>query len=133
MLIFIISLVVFAIGICLACIDCKYDILNGFWVSFTAVCLIIGGVAFFICSSLSCITLCTKNIGYEQAIYEKEMLEYRIEHQQDNLIGGELLYSDILNFNNEIKRCKKFSKNPFVNWYFNDKLAEIEYIDYRKG
>ena len=131
MLLFIISLVLFVGGLFLFFVIDKFffDETLGVIAILTAA---IGGVALLICSSFAIITVCTKNIEFEKAACAKEMLEYRLENQEENLVGGELLYNDILEFNNGLKTHKKYSKNLFTNWYYNDKIAEMDYIDYRK-
>lgn len=131
MLLFIISLILFVGGSFLFfAIDkfCFNEILDLIAILATA----IGSAALLVCSLLAIKTVCTKNINFEKAAYEKEMLEYRLENQEENLVDGELLYNDILEFNNKLKSHKKYSKNLFTNWYYNDKIAEMDYIDYRK-
>ena len=131
MLLFIISLVIFVGGLFLLFVEDKFCF-NGILYAISVLTTIIGSAALFVCSLFAIITVCTKNIQFEKATYEKEMLEYRLENQEENLVGGELLYNDILEFNNKLKSHKKYSKNLFTNWYYNDKIAEIDYIDHRK-
>ena len=131
MLLFIISLVLFVGGLFLLFAADKFffdENLDVLAILTTAT----GAAALLICSLFAIITVCTKDIKFEKATYAKEMLEYRLENQEKNLVGGELLYNDILEFNNELKSHKKYSKNLFTNWYYNDKIAEMDYIDYRK-
>lgn len=66
--------------------------------------------------------------NYEKFLMEKEMLEYRLEN--DNLgIGNELLYHDIVEFNQELKDVKYYANNPWTNWFVNGYIAEIDYIE----
>lgn len=66
--------------------------------------------------------------NYEKFLIEKEMLEYRLEN--DNLgIGNELLYHDIVEFNQELKDVKYYANNPWTNWFVNGYIAEIDYIE----
>ena len=132
MLLFIISLVIFVGGLFLLFVEDKKFCFNEILYIIAFLTTVIGSVALVVCSLFAIITVCTKNIKFEKAAYEKEMLEYRLENQEENLVGGELLYNDILEFNNELKVHKKYSKNLFTNWYCNDKIAEMDYIDYRK-
>ena len=69
---------------------------------------------------------------YEKALMQKEMLEYRLEN--DNIgIGNELLYNDIVKFNQELKDTKYYANNLWTNWFVNDYIAKIDYIEIKKG
>ena len=70
-----------------------------------------------------------REIDYQNTLYEKEMLEYRIEHMEENITGNEMLYSDIVEFNNELRRVKKWANNSWTNWFNNQKVATIDYIE----
>lgn len=68
---------------------------------------------------------------YEKALMQKEMLEYRLEN--DNIgIGNELLYNDIVKFNQELKDTKYYANNLWTNWFVNDYIAKIDYIEIKK-
>ena len=69
-----------------------------------------------------------KDIKYQNALYEKEMLEYRIDNMEDNIIGNEMLYNDIVEFNNDLREVKKWANNPWVNWFYNQDIATIDYV-----
>ena len=131
MLITIISIIVFAVGIGFLIWNSKI---------FSDCLMIIGVVMSFIGFSgtlisviLICIVQPTKQIDYEQILYKKEVLEYRVEHQEDNIVGNELLYQDIVEFNNQLRNTKRFANNIWTNWFANDLVATIEYVDYKKG
>ena len=66
---------------------------------------------------------------YQSALYEKEVIEYRIDNMSDNIIGNEMLYNDVVEFNNELRRIKKWANNPWANWFYNQKIASIDYIE----
>lgn len=61
--------------------------------------------------------------------HSKEVLEYRLESGIE--VGNELLYNDIVEFNNKLTEHKLGRENIWVSWYFNPKIAEISYIDYK--
>ncbi len=69
------------------------------------------------------------DIHYQNKLYEREMLEYRIEHIEDNITGNEMLYNDIVEFNNELRSTKKWANNPWTNWLYNQDIATIDYIE----
>lgn len=70
-----------------------------------------------------------EDIDYQSALYEKEVIEYRIDNMSDNIVGNEMLYNDVVEFNNELRRIKKWANNPWVSWFYNQKIASIDYIE----
>lgn len=70
-----------------------------------------------------------KQRDYEQVLCEKQVLEYRLEKQEDNLTGNELLYRDIVELNNRIMVNKRYSDNFWIGLFYNDKIATIDYIE----
>lgn len=71
----------------------------------------------------------TKDLEYQKVIYEKEVLEYRIENINQDIVGNELIYNDVVEFNNELRGVKKWANNPWTSWFNNSKVAAIDYID----
>lgn len=71
----------------------------------------------------------TCDLNYQNALHEKEMLEYRIEHMEENITGNEMLYNDIVEFNNGLRNVKKWANNPWTNWFNNQGVASIDYIE----
>lgn len=70
------------------------------------------------------------DINYQNKLHEKEMLEYRIEHIEENITGNEMLYNDIVEFNNELRSTKKWANSPWTNWLYNKDIASIDYIEF---
>lgn len=68
-------------------------------------------------------------LDYQNFLHEKEVLEYRIEHMEDNVTGNEMLYNDIVEFNNELRSEKKWANNPWTNWFNNQDIAAMDYIE----
>lgn len=71
-----------------------------------------------------------EDIDYQNALHEKEVIEYRIDNMEDNIVGNEMLYNDIVEFNNELRSVKKWANNPWTNWFNNQKIATIDYIEF---
>lgn len=84
--------------------------------------------AFFITIFLLC-NFATYNLEYENKLYEREVLEYRLESVDNNITGNELLYNDIVAFNNTLRFAKKYANNPWLSWFNNQKIASIDYIE----
>lgn len=131
MLITIISIIVFAVGIGFLI----WGLTGGFdWlVCVWAPMLFVSVLGISVSVILICLVQPTKQIDYEKMLYKKEVLEYRVEHQEDNIVGNELLYQDIVEFNNQLRNEKRFANNIWTNWFANDLVATIEYVDYKKG
>ena len=130
----IITLIVFAIvviGIIFVIIGKKTsDWIRENWISFVGWVLTITGivVSLFIAASIISKTN-TCELNYQNVMYEKEMLEYRIEHIEENITGNEMLYNDIVEFNNELRNTKKWANSPWTNWFNNQDIASIDYIE----
>lgn len=89
----------------------------------------IGCLGWMVCLILILIIQIPKNISYEAKLYERGVLEYRLEHKEENIIGNELLYNDIVEFNQSLRFDKRFNDSLWLNWFINEKIASIEYID----
>ena len=87
-------------------------------------------VPFIVFCTSATIIQANKEIDFQNTIYEKKTIEYRIAHKEDNLVGNEWLYNDIVDFNNKLRNTKYWSQNPWTNWLYNDRIAEIGYIEY---
>ena len=65
------------------------------------------------------------DLDYQNAMHEKEMLEYRIEHMEENITGNEMLYNDIVEFNNKLRSTKKWANNPWTSWFNNQDIVSV--------
>ena len=91
--------------------------------------ILIGIIAEIICASGIIINRFGYDIDYQNASYEREVLEYRLDHREDEFPGNEMLYSDIINFNNKLRSQKKWVNNPWTNWFNTEKIAALDYIE----
>ena len=69
------------------------------------------------------------DLDYQNALYKREVIEYRLDHMEENIIGNEMLYNDIVEFNNMLRNQKKWANNPWTNWFNNEKIAALDYIE----
>ena len=92
--------------------------------------LAIGSAATIVCLVMILCNASTKQVDYEKALYTKKTIEYRIEHKDDNLVGNELLYKDVTTFNNDLRSIKYWANNPWTSWFNNEKIAQLDYIEY---
>lgn len=128
--IIIVSSIVLIVGIILITLGNRFwhynysDLCNGFGVGF----VIFAGFALFLSLTLILIAQIPKQKDYETALYERQVIEYRLENKSENVVGNELLYEDIVEYNNTLRSHKRYCDNFWLNWFHNDKIATIEYI-----
>jgi hypothetical protein len=49
--------------------------------------------------------------------------------ENGELSGNEMLYTQIMEFNNELRTTKRWSENAWVGMMYNEKIATIDYIE----
>ena len=69
------------------------------------------------------------DLEYQNKLHEKEMLEYRVDHITENMTGNEMLYNDIVEFNNTLRAEKKWANSPWTNWFCNQEIAAMDYVE----
>lgn len=125
------TIFVFAVPVCKnswgerVTLSYKYDSLDYMGVATG----LIGSIGLLVCLSIIAIVQIPRQIDYENILYEREMLEYRLENQDKNIVGNELLYREITEFNNDLRCYTRYSDNLWINWFHNQLIAEIDYID----
>ena len=133
MIITLIGLALLVAGIVLIVIYCKADFKT--WKTkdmvgnFAFPALFIGAVIALVSVVFLLANISSYDVEYQNTLHEREMLEYRIEHMEENITGNEMLYNDIVEFNNELRSVKKWANNPWTNWFNNEKVASIDYIE----
>ena len=126
----ILSCIIFGIGIALMIASDKYrDTTEIKYFGVGVICMVIGVI--FTCTFLvmSISNYINYDLNYQCALYEKQVLECRLENKDTNTVGNELLYNDIVEFNNELRRTKKYANSPWTNWLYNADIATIDYIE----
>ena len=91
--------------------------------------ILIGIFAEIICAAGIIGNRISYDIDYQNALHEREVLEYRLDHKEDDFPGNEMLYRDIVNFNNKLRSQKKWANNPWTNLFNNEKIAALDYIE----
>lgn len=87
------------------------------------------GIGLIIIAACIIANYITVEINYENTLYAKEVLEYRLDTKSENLTGNELLYSEIVEFNNDLRKVKKYANSPWTSWFNNPKVAAMDYIE----
>ena len=67
----------------------------------------------------------TEELGYQKMQYERQQL---IEEYES---GNQFAYDDIIAFDKDLRDYKFWGKNPFVNWFYNQRIVDdVDYILY---
>ena len=93
------------------------------------VCSFVGSAVTFLSIIFILINVVNYDVEYQDMLCKKEMLEYRIEHMEENITGNEMLYNDIVEFNNELRSEKKWANSPWTNWFNNKNVASLDYVE----
>ena len=59
------------------------------------------------------------------------MLVYRLDQAEEdnNVIEYAELYNAVVYYNNSIRKSKVYGNNPWLSWFYNPLLANLDYID----
>ena len=90
---------------------------------------VVGGIIGLAITCMLVDNVVNLNINYQNTLHKREMLEYRIGHVSENITGNEMLYNDIVEFNNELRSQKKWANNLWTNWFNNKYIADLDYIE----
>lgn len=88
----------------------------------------ISSICLFIFGTFIASVQIPKNKNYVEMVYKREVIELRLDNIEKDLVGNELIYHDIIEFNNKLHTIKKYSKSIWLNWFCNDLIATIDYI-----
>lgn len=88
--------------------------------------IIINGIVIIITGIAAIGVKVTADNEYDKFNYQKIVLEQRLK--VSDKVGNELLYKDIVEWNNELRDCKVWRNNFFVNIFYNEKIAKMDYI-----
>ena len=126
MLSILIIIALFILGIILI----KKDSYDSSWKGVVGIGLVVCmGVGIALCALSAISVQINKDVEYQNRLHEKEMLEYRIDNMNEDIVGNEMLYNDIVAFNNGLRQIKKWANNPFTNWFYVQEVATIDYVE----
>ena len=120
-----VALVVISIVCCI--IDCNTN--KGVSTEIYTPLFLVGITALIASLVIICDVQINRDVDYQNKLYERTTLEYRIENEDAHTTGNELLYRDIVKFNNSLRMTKKWANNPWVSWFWNGDIATIDYIE----
>lgn len=126
----IIALAVFAIGIIILVCENK-GLIAEVWALVGIMTATIGLILTLVLGAYAVVVAVKVGIGteYQNAVFERETIVYRLDKESENIVGNELLYNDIVEFNNKLRSAKNGAGNFWINWYYNKDIATIEYIE----
>ena len=129
MLLIILFVVLFLFGV-IGLVRCCKSLADESWLLLPAILLAVGLIGGLVVGGLCLPVQVNKEVNYQQALHEREILVYRLEHREENIVGNEMLYSEIVEFNNDLRFTKKWASSPWVGCFHNDLIADIDYIEY---
>lgn len=105
------------------------------WVLGAIASWVIGGVCVIIAIVAIIIAAVSNDITTENLIEQRNAIEYRLEQcdESTNIMTNGGVYQDIVEYNNTIRKYKKWSNNLWVNWFWSSGPATLDYIELPKG
>ena len=88
-------------------------------------CMVITGITIIIATTL----IVKANVLAEYSFAEKVHDKYAIGHSYEAYVFPELAQLKKEKFNAELKAYKQFAESPWTNWFCNQYIAEMDYID----
>ena len=136
MLIFVIFGIMFVIGLILFLKYRKDSWDHEGTVTIGITLMFIGGAIILICGILCLCFAATADLDYANMVEKRDAIIYRleqIENEQNLLVNGGV-YDDIVEYNNEIRKYKKYgSSNPWTNWFNPAPIDKLDYIKLPKS
>ena len=136
MLIFVIFGIIFVIGLILL-LKYRKDIWThegAITTGFTL--MVVGGIVILICGILCLVFAATADLDYANMVEKRDAIEYRLEQieNEENLLVNGGVYDDIVEYNNEVRKYKKYgSSNPWTNWFNPAPIDKLDYIKLPKS
>ena len=98
--------------------------------------MFIGGLVIFICGILCLCFAATADLDYANMVEKRDAIIYRLEQieNEENLLVNGGVYDDIVEYNNEVRKYKKYgSSNPWTNWFNPAPIDKLDYIKLPKS
>lgn len=108
---------------------------GGGWAVSAFMCIMLGSIC-VICATTGIIDAAINNdIRTENLVEQRNVIEYRLDQsdKDTNIMVNGGVYQDIVEYNNTIRKYKKWSNNLWVNWFWSKGPAALEYIELPKG
>lgn len=104
---------------------------NEGWICGAVLSWVAGGVCAIVAVVAIIIAATHNDIITENLIARHEAIEYRLEQCEEdtNVIVNGGVYNDLIEYNAEVRRHKRWTHDPWVGWFYSDGPAELEYIE----
>ena len=90
---------------------------------------LLGGVCTFACITVIVFNICGSDVYVKDMKKDRADIEYRLEQIESwpDLFNG-TIYKDIQEYNQKIETHREACKDPWVNWFYSKKVADLDYI-----
>lgn len=95
--------------------------------------ILVGAIGTLVCGGTIIGVNINHDVDYQNKLYEREVLEYRVDRLDDDLTGNELIYNDVVAFNNDLRLTKKHANSLWLNWFYNQDIAALDYVELPSG
>lgn len=91
--------------------------------------MLFGGIGVFTCIIIAILDICCVDAQVKDMKEDRANIEYRLEQIEigPDFYNG-VIYKDIQEYNQKIETNRKACKDPWVNWFFSTKIADLDYI-----
>lgn len=93
---------------------------------FCAVVGITACIVLIICSILCIDSKVNADLEYQNTLQQYEVIEYQLKNNKSDI---KLLTKDITEYNNKIRKYKKWKHNFWLNWFYPADIDKLEYIE----
>jgi hypothetical protein len=104
------------------------------WYFAGLLCTVVSSAVIIICGIICLCINADINIDleYQNMLLERKSIEYRLERaeSEDSFMTNGGVYYDAVQFNNNLRGYKTYTHNFWVGWFWADKPAELEYIEF---
>ena len=91
---------------------------------------VVGGVCSIVAIVAIIVAVAQNDIVTENLIAKRDAIMYRLEqcNEDTNVMVNGGVYEDLIEYNAEVRRYKRWTHDPWVGWFYSDGPAELEYI-----
>lgn len=83
-------------------------------------------IVLIICGFQCIISKANADLEYQNTLQQYEVIEYQLKNNKSDI---KLLTKDITEYNNKIRKYKKWKNNFWLNWFYLADIDKLEYIE----
>lgn len=88
---------------------------------------VLSAVVLIVAGTITIMVQSFKDVDYHNCRYERSLLEFRQE--ADTVANDGSLYSEITDFNNNLRVTKFLANSFWTNCFYNDEIATLDYVE----